>query len=241
MKRFKSTLLGVALAALALVGMTFAPTQARAQVVVCANCSDVITQYLQYAKEIESYVEMTRQTELFIKQLADLDKQLTAMITNRGFGQIAVENYTQILPGNYVALQDLIYSGGRLGSIAQREFGSLSQLNTSAMNPTFIGNAAWERFHNEIKRKSENKALAAQEFEFAQDRFTRLDYLREAIGQTDDQKGILEVNARLSAENTNAVNELVKLMAAANFQKAQDERDQLYYKQLNMEMVTTQY
>ncbi|MCZ2134607.1 MAG: hypothetical protein LC098_04140 [Burkholderiales bacterium] len=241
MNRIRSTLLGAVLSALAFVSMASVPMQARAQVVVCANCSEVVTQYLQYAKEIEEYVEMVKQTELFVKQLTDLDNQLKAMITNRGFGRIAIEDYTSLMPTSYGSLQQLINSGGRIGSIAQQEMNLLSQLGSSYMSPGVIGSETVERFQKEIQRRAETKAVAAQEFESAQDRFSRLDYLRSAIEMTDDQKGILEVNARLSAENASAINELVKLMAASNFQDAQFEREKLWYQQQNLKAAAERY
>ena len=236
-KRIGSALFAVAISLGASMGI---PRSAQAFVVVCANCSNVVTQIAEYAKQLEQFREMVAQTQLMTQQLTQLQDQYHSITDRRGYGRILTENYDQLVPHRSADLLGLIFGNGPASDMARFERDLLDQRGQPYMQHN-IFNEARDRVGNEIDRVSNTKALNERLYEGATDRFQRIDALRASIDSTDDLKGITEVQARLTAESVAALNELVKLTAMNALQGAQDERQKLWYRQRNFLMTSAGY
>ncbi len=73
-KHLQKLLRALALAVLFSVGLSAAPRSAHAQVVVCANCSEAVTQWAEYAEQLLQYAKQVQQYELQIKQWENMVK-----------------------------------------------------------------------------------------------------------------------------------------------------------------------
>ncbi|MCZ2135883.1 MAG: P-type conjugative transfer protein TrbJ [Burkholderiales bacterium] len=75
LKQQLKTVVLAALVALAGVGTTLPVSKpASAQVVVCANCSDIVTQLMEYAEQLAQYAKQVQQYELQIQQWQNMVK-----------------------------------------------------------------------------------------------------------------------------------------------------------------------
>lgn len=73
-KHLQKLLRALALAVLFSVGLSAAPRSAQAQVVVCANCSEAVTQYAEYAEQLLQYAKQVQAYELQFKQWENMVK-----------------------------------------------------------------------------------------------------------------------------------------------------------------------
>lgn len=202
----------------ALTGSVFfaAPQPARAIPVVCTNCSTMIQQALQYAKEIETAVNTANQLSTQINQYNEMIKQGIAL-PDRIVGQIT---------GDLQKVVDVYNSAKVLGrnlSTLDDQFKSKFKSYQDWQNAGFTA----DTWNNAYTQWSEDSADNVQ---------TALQSAGINVSTFDDESASLDkiVNDSQSATSRLAAIQAGNQIAAMNVQQLQKLRD-LLYTQINMQ------
>ena len=213
---FAKTLLIVPV--LALVGL-LTPNPARAQFAVI----DVgaITQLVQ---------EVTTLRQQLSTAQAELDQARSAyqaMTGDRGMERLLAGTNRNYLPTDWTDLEQVLQGGsasyGSLATSVQSLVGAnsiLSAQQIAALSPTERANVQSDREHAALLQ-----ALSRDELATASARFSALQQLIDAIPAATDEKGILDLQARIGVEQAMLENETIKLSVLNATAQAQEEAE----------------
>jgi type IV secretion system protein VirB5 len=201
------------LAAIALVFALALPARAQWAVVD----APAIVQLIQEVKEMEQEVQTAE------SQLTQAKQALQTMTGGRGMQLLlsgVVRNY---LPSNWSQLMSVVNGGGGsagLSSTVRSAIGSnaiLSPQQLSTLSPSVQQQIVAVRQSNALQQ-----ALAQTALTNASGRFASVQTLISAIPSAKDQKGILDLQARISAELGMLQNEQTKLQVLHQSMEAQN-------------------
>ncbi|MCE9658269.1 MAG: P-type DNA transfer protein VirB5 [Burkholderiales bacterium] len=179
------------LAALALVtGLSIPGVHAQGiPVIDVANLVQTIQQVMNDITEIENQVEQIRQ----------MQNQVTGMTGSRNLGNVfnsaTLKNY---VPANAFTVVNAVDSGG---------YGGLTTTGKSLRDVGMVYNcldrtgAARTNCQATLAQPYQQKALLQDAMQAASGRLGQISSLMSQINSTDDQKAVLEIQARIGAEN----------------------------------------
>jgi type IV secretion system protein VirB5 len=184
-----------------------------------------VTQLVTEVQNLEQALTVARE------HLTEAQAQLRSMTGDRGMEQLLAGTNRNYLPADWgqltAALNDTSSAYGALASGAQQALAEdtvLTPQQLATLSPDGQQQLAAERQTAAMLQAVSRQALAN-----ASGRFTDLQQLITAIGSASDQKGILDLNARIGAEQAMLENERTKLamlVAAAEAQRwAEEEQD----------------
>lgn len=173
------------------------------------------------AKQIEQIAELRTQLETAKDQLTQLQSLHGSLnkLTNMGDIAALLSNpaVRQALPKDFGQLEAALkgQGAGALGSRAE----------TYARENEIYARAGDDFYAAESRRAQLANAgqvsVAQQVYEAASRRMDGLDELRRQIGQSEDPKTTLDLQARIGSESAQLQNELLKMQALAMLQQAE--------------------
>ena len=173
------------------------------------------------AKQIEQITELRTQLETAKDQLTQLQSLHGSLnkLTNMGDIAALLSNpaVRQALPKDFGQLEAALkgQGAGALGSRAE----------TYARENEVYARAGDDFYASESRRAQLANAgqvsVAQQVYEAASRRMDGLDELRRQIGQSEDPKTTLDLQARIGSESAHLQNELLKMQALAMLQQAE--------------------
>jgi type IV secretion system protein VirB5 len=177
-----------------------------------------VTQLVSEVQNLEQTLTVARD------HLAEAQAQLRSMTGDRGMEQLLSGTNRNYLPADWsqltAALDDSSSAYGALSAGIQQALGEdavLTPQQVATLSPAGQQQLAADRGTAALLQALSRQALAN-----ASGRFADLQQLINAIGAASDQKGILDLNARIGAEQAMLENERTKLamlVAAAEAQR----------------------
>lgn len=181
-----------------------------------------VTQLLTEVQNLEQALTVARQ------QLAQAQNELSSMTGDRGMEQLLAGTDRNYLPTDWQqlasALNDASPGYAALSAGIQQALSEdtvLTPQQVAALSPDWQQQLAGDRGTAALLQAVSRQALA-----HASGRFADLQQLINSIGTAGDQKSILDLNARIGAEQAMLENERTKLamlVAAAEAQRWADE------------------
>ncbi|WP_164931767.1 type IV secretion system protein [Dyella sp. M7H15-1] len=183
------------------------------------------------------YATMLSQLTQLESMLATATQQLSSSTGNRGLGSLLPESYAN---NNTSTWQSAINGGSdSIASLANSIEQEASQLNSGSFNnvdPIVVAALAYG-----MSTESTGQAENAMQYQSAQNRYIRLQEMMGQINLTSDPKSIAELQARLEAENSMMLNQLLQLQSQnsmrENARKMRDEKQ----RQSNFQSLITKY
>jgi type IV secretion system protein VirB5 len=181
-----------------------------------------VTQLVTEVQNLEQALTVARQ------QLAEAQTELRSITGDRGMEQLLAGTNRNYLPADWgqltAALNDTSSAYAALSAGIQQVLAAntvLTPQQVATLSPEGQQQLAADRGTAALLQAVSRQALAN-----ASGRFADLQQLINAIGTASDQKGILDLNARIGAEQAMLQNEqtkLITLVAAADAQRWADE------------------
>jgi type IV secretion system protein VirB5 len=163
----------------------------------------------QLIKEVSALQQAVRTAEL---QLAQANQALATITGNRGMGLLLSGVTRNYLPTSWTQLSAAMQGSGGYPTLSA---GVRTAVNANAvLSPqqlSALSTADQQRIVAQRQQSALQQALAQQALSNASNRFTELQTLIAAISSAPDQKSILELQARISAEVAMLQNEQTKL------------------------------
>ena len=159
---------------------------------------------------LEQIAKLVQQIQELQRQYRQLEQTYASMTGGRGLGTIlndaSNKNY---LPDDWKGVYDGIRSGGYAGlSSSGRTVLETNRLYDVCALMTGQQRNVCERI---IALAAQNRAYSGDAYEKAKGRLAQIEGLMRETSISQDQKAILELNARLQAENAMIQNEQIKL------------------------------
>lgn len=192
---------------------------ARAQFAVIDVAS--VTQLVSQLETMQQQLSTTRE------QLAEARAQLQSMRGGRGMERLLADTPRNYLPQDWTSLQDLLAgSGGAHAALASRLRGAIDA-NAVLSGAQLDALAPHGRQHIEAARRSAAlyQVLSSEALAVTSARFGSLQAFIDAIGSAGDQKAILDLQARIAAEQSMLENEQTKLRVLHEAAQAQERAD----------------
>jgi type IV secretion system protein VirB5 len=192
--------------ALPLVLMLAAPA-AHAQFAVIDIAS--VTQLLSEVQQLEQQVATAR------NQLSQAQAEYQTITGNRGLQSLLGGTVRNYLPPDWATLQGTLQGAGAAGAYSALTADVSQALNANAVLSTpqlsALSPAASSILQSGRQSTALLQALTHEALANSSNRFTGLQQLIDAIGSTNDQKSVLELQARTAAEASMLQNEHTKL------------------------------
>lgn len=203
-----------------LLACALAAPAAHAQFAVIDVAS--VTQLVTEVQDLEQALTVARD------QLAEAKTELRSMTGDRGMERLLAGSNRNYLPADWGQLTAVLEgTSPAYGALSAALQSALSE--ESVLTPTqikLLSPGAQEQVQEDRKTAALLQAISRQALANASSRFADLQQLIDAIGTASDQKGILDLDARIAAEQAMLENErskLAMLVAAAEAQRWADE------------------
>ena len=156
---------------------------------------------------------LTEEVALLQQQLEHAQAQLKAMTGGRGAERLLAGTRRNYLPANWNELTSVLDGAPSQYRGLTVEAQTLMESNAVLSEQQLAGLTATERREVEASRRSAAalQALSHAALANASERFKFLQQLIDAIGSAEDQKSILDLQARIQAEQMMLTNEQSKL------------------------------
>jgi type IV secretion system protein VirB5 len=186
-----------------------------------------------YARQFEQLTELKKQVDTLSSQLKVAQDQLgQAKLLYDSFNKLTNVNdiasllnsseFRKYLPSEFSQIEGLIKGSGS-GSFASSIESYLSQNRVYTENK---GNSFYASELDRIARQTGAKQSIGQAiYDTASRRIDQLEELRRGISQAKDAKEVMDLSARLQAEQAMLQNDVVRLQGLAMVQKAQADMD----------------
>lgn len=169
--------------------------------------------------DVASLAQLIAQIETLEQQLATAEGQLSqaqsqyqSMTGQRGMQQLLAGTPRNYLPADWTAVTNVLTGSGGYSALGQTARGAmtanavLTPAQLAALSPANSAQLTAQRQSVALMQGVSETGLAN-----ASSRFASLQTLIDAIARTPDQKGILELQARIAAEEAMLANEQTKL------------------------------
>jgi type IV secretion system protein VirB5 len=172
-----------------------------------------IVQDIQQLAQLEQQVETAKeQLSTAQDQLTQARAHLAAITGTRNMQQLLSGINRNYLPGSAADLEALLSgSAGAFAALGSQVEGAVQA--AAVLSGTAVGqlNAAERATLMEDRRRvALGQAMSAQALAAASDRFGKLQSLIDAIGSASDEKAVLDLQARIQAEQGMLANEALK-------------------------------
>lgn len=208
MKRRSSRIAGVVVLALSL---SFYTTTASAQIPT-TDVAAIVQNVLNTLMKIQ---KLNTQITKFKKQIDQARHQIESMSGGRW-----VDNMLNEL--NYNRLGDnwqQVLSRGNASSTAQDIITTMNGINLDSFDK--LNKAYSDTFKNQTIGAANYQAKMGKQFDDVSQRFAKLKQYIQAIPQAQDQKAVLDLIARINAQQVMLQNEMLKMQALAQVRNAQ--------------------
>jgi type IV secretion system protein VirB5 len=183
--------------------------------------------------DVGAIVQMIAQLRALEQQLDQAKSAYDAITGGRGMERLLAGTARNYLPANWNELSDAMGAAEGLYGELSAGIRELVDLNAILSPEEFARLPASQRRELDAARKSAAmlQSLTRQALAATSDRFGEIQELIDTIGRADDEKAILDLQARISAEHDMLVNENSKLqilfqsMQAEEWSRRQRERE----------------
>lgn len=178
-----------------------------------------------------------QQVQQMTSQIDQMKQQYSALTGSRGLGRVFDDpQLRDYLPQDWQAVYDAVkrggYSGlnGRAGSIYadNKVFDSCESLIQDQQRNACRAQAV---------KPSQDKAFALEAYDQAEARLRQIDQLMGQINQTQDPKGIAELQGRIAAEQAMIQNEQTKLQMFQMVAEAEGKIQEQRQRELNAQVL----
>jgi type IV secretion system protein VirB5 len=157
--------------------------------------------------------KLTEEVLLLQQQLEEAQAQLRAITGRRGMESLLAGSGRNYLPSDWQQMLSVLQGAQSTYGQLAAEVRAISESNAVLTAAQMAGLSAAERHELQAARQSAAalQALSHQALAATSERFAALQELIDAIGQAEDQKAILDLQARVQAEQVMLTNEQSKL------------------------------
>jgi type IV secretion system protein VirB5 len=190
-------------------------------VFICATCSvraEVsVFDRSRAADFVQQFVRMKEQLDTARSQLIEAQRTYESVTGSRGLGRLMRNTQLRAyLPDDMKTVYDSAHGGGYAGIS-----GTIGDI---LHEEQFSGSI--DDMQRQIEQRSRmaaatNKAVGLRAYQGAHQRLNQIEGLMDQIDQTQDQKAIQELQARLAGEQAAIQNETTKLQLIAQLQSAE--------------------
>jgi len=165
---------------------------------------------VQEANAIQQLTQMIQQLQQMKEQYNKLEDTYNAMTGARpDFGSILNDNkYRSYIPEDYRTAYDTIREQGTTSEVTGAARKAGIDLDVMCKGLTIPQQAACKK---QVSVAVQDNIFSKKAYESARSRYDRIKELVNKISGTTDQKAILELNARIQAEQAMILNEALKL------------------------------
>jgi type IV secretion system protein VirB5 len=177
-----------------------------------AHAQFAVIDVASLAQLISEVQTLEQQLATARNQLAQAQSEYQSITGARGMQQLLAGTPRNYLPPNWATLQGVLHGGGGYPALtgdvqgALRTTAVLSAAQLAALPPAAGNQLQAGRQSVALLQSVSHEALTN-----SSDRFAAMQQLIDAIGRADDQKSILELQARIAAEQGMLQNENTKL------------------------------
>ncbi len=218
----KKQLMSAALAAAISVAVGMPTAQAQIPVTDVANLAQSIeAQIAEVGKMVEQIAQLKAQLEQAKAMVKNGKETLSSMTGTRGMAQLLSNQDYKRIPTNWEDTLNAMNGGGS-GSIraqAEKILKTMNGIDPSVF--TKVDGAYGELYGDQANSAATYQALQGKEYDDTAARFKDLKKLIAKIPAAHDQKAILNLNARIGAQQVMLQNELLKMQALAQVRQAQ--------------------
>jgi len=174
---------------------------------------------------IQQYVTLQQQLATARNQLDQARQQYDSLRGDRGMQHILEGVWRNYLPGHWEALDDALYGRYEDFPAFQRRVKPLLESNAVLTPEQLARFSAKDQLHIDDMRHSvaSLQALSRQALGETSERFNGLQELITAIGRASDPKDVMDLQARIQAEQVMLANDEIKVRTI--FQSVQAEED----------------
>jgi type IV secretion system protein VirB5 len=189
-----------------------------------AHAQFAVIDVASVAQLISEVQTLAQQVQTAQAQLSQAQAEFQAMTGDRGMQQLLGGVNRNYLPSDPAALQAAARGGGSYTALAAGVRGSLaSESVLSAPQLASLAPAVSAQLQSQRQSAALLQGLTQQALVNASARFAGLQQLIAAIGTASDQKGALDLQARIAAEGGMLQNERTKLEALFQAARADQE------------------
>jgi type IV secretion system protein VirB5 len=177
----------------------------------------------QLVSEVQT---LQQQLETARNELSQAQAAYQSMTGQRGMQQLLSGISRNYLPADWAGLQTLLQDAGSFPALAaqvQSALQNASVLSTAQL--TALAPASSAQLQARRQAVALQQGISHQALVNASGRFAELQQLINAIGNAGDQKSVLELQARIGAENGMLQDEATKLQALYQALQAQQSSD----------------
>lgn len=170
--------------------------------------------------DVASVTQLISQLNTLEQQLATAKEDLSqaksayqSTVGGRGMEQLLSGTVRNYLPGNWSSLQGAFQSAGGAYSVLSADLTATLQANAILPQQMLSGvsPAAQRQLQSQRQAVALLQAVSHEELATTSNRFASLQQLINSIGSASDQKSVLDLQARISAESVMLQNEQAKL------------------------------
>jgi type IV secretion system protein VirB5 len=232
--KIKVTVLAAALG----VAMAMPAAQAQIPVTDVASITQRAMESAQQLTQLLNQLEqMKAQLQTMRSQLDQAKDTYSSMTGSRGMGQLlGNENYERI-PTNWQQTMDMTNGTGQDGnisSLANKILKTMGGIDPSVFSS--VDQAYGQLAGDQAKQAASYQAVQGTEYDDVAKRFGDLKQLIGKIDQAPDQKAILDLNARIGAQQVMLQNEQLKMLALAQLRQAQQDAERIRTNKLRAEV-----
>lgn len=218
----KKQLMSAALAAAISVAVGVPTAQAQIPVTDGVNLTNNIMSHVEdIAKMVQQIATLKAQLEQAENLVKNGKQTLESMTGTRGMSQLLSDQNYKRIPTNWEDTLNAM-SGGGSGAIqaqAQKILKTMNGIDPAVF--TKVDGAYGKLYGDQADSAATYQALQGKEYDDTAARFKDLKKLITKIGTAQDQKAILNLNARIGAQQVMLQNELLKMQAMAQVRQAQ--------------------
>ena len=202
-----------------LVGALFALTPA-------AEAQFAVIDVASIAQLVSEVQTLQQQLETARSELSQAQAAYQSMTGQRGMQQLLSGISRNYLPADWSGLQALLQGAQAFPALAaQVQYALQSATVLSATQLTTLAPASSAQIQARRQTVALQQGVSRQALANASGRFVELQQLINAIGNASDQKSVLELQARIGAENGMLQDEATKLQALNQALQAQQSSD----------------
>jgi type IV secretion system protein VirB5 len=180
------------------------------------DAASILESTLQHAESIAKYAEQITQLK---NQLDQMKQQYESISGSRGMENLlSGENYNTI-PTSWQETLAQMQGSGEISGLAKSIKENARMIDEETLQS--LPRELFDMSEQLANTAASEQAAAGQVYDNAAGRYDRLKSLTNAIGSAQDQKAILELIARINAEEVMLQNELVQMQALAQVASAQ--------------------
>lgn len=187
------------------------------------------------ANFVQQFVRMKEQLDTARSQLTEAERMYASVTGNRGLGNLLRDsNLRQYLPEDAARIYDSIKNGNYPDITS-----SIDQILRSEQITGSTEDAKQAILEREKRTAAVNKAMGIRAFEGARRRLDNIERLMDEISQTQDQKAIDELQARIAGEQAAIQNEMNKLVMLSQLQNAEQQLIKQQRKEISREILSS--